>query len=46
MSERLRILYLAARIDDSALADAVIRGWITQPDADAIRSPDTDGGTP
>lgn len=38
MFERLRQLYLAERLDESGLAAAVTRGWITQDEADIILS--------
>jgi hypothetical protein len=38
MFERLLRLYLAGRIDESALTSAMIRGWITGEEANIILS--------
>lgn len=38
MFERLRTLYRSGRLDESGLATAILRGWITADDADRILS--------
>lgn len=38
MYERLRHLYETGRLDDAGLESAVARGWITEAEADLLRT--------
>lgn len=39
MYETIKRLYLAGRLSDAGLANAMEKGWITQEQADALTAP-------